>query len=1278
MTIAVVAEKPSVGRDLAQALGATRRAEGTLSGNGYVVTWAIGHLVGLAEPEGIHPEWKRWRREDLPMLPEHWPLVVFPATRPQFEVVRRVINAPDVESVICATDDGREGELIFRLIYEAASCRRPVQRLWISSLTESAIREGLRRLRPAREYDDLANAALGRSRADWLVGMNLSRAYGLALDAPLSVGRVQTPTLAMLVERELAIREFVPEDYLEVLATFAPREGQTYRGTWFKPGPAKAIAHPQRLPASGEEAKLVLGRALSGQARIASVHSQTKKLPPPLLYDLTELQRHVNRVHGFSAQRTLDAAQSLYEKHKLLSYPRTDSRHLSTEVAKSLPEVVNAISAPYRASLAEGTAERPLSRRFVDDSQVRDHHAIIPTAIAVAGHALSADERMVYELVCRRLLQAWHQDFVWAATEVITEIHPRVALGEPVDSYRSLGTAIEQQGWKILDLGEIKPPREKNDPAAGAKPSEREANDGVLPPGLARGQTPRVLDAKALPKTTRPPPPLNDATLLTAMESAGKKLDEKELSEAMKDSGLGTPATRANIIETLITRGYVKRDGKALRASERGVGLIDVVDAEVKSAAMTGAWEARLQAIARGTGALPQFLEQIAAYVTEVVGRVPRFLPPLAGESGLGPSQAGHAAAARSPTAPARSSAGKLPSPIQPAITGPRAPSPAPAPAPGSTPRAPSAPAPFELQTLLRERFGFDSFRPHQQAVCEAAAAGEDVLLVMPTGAGKSLCYQLPGLARGGTTLVVSPLIALMEDQVTRLQSLGLRAERIHSGRERLESRRVCADYQAGALDYLFIAPERLGVAGFPELLARRPLGLIAIDEAHCISQWGHDFRPDYRLLGQRLPQLRPAPVVALTATATPIVQRDIVAQLGLGGRARLFIHGFRRHNLALEALEVPPKDRPGRALQWLAGEGRLPAIVYAPTRKSAEHVADVLSSAHRAKAYHAGLPAEVRERVQSDFLAGKLDIVVATVAFGMGVDKANVRTVLHLALPGSVESYYQEIGRAGRDGMPSRTVLMHHLADRKTHDFFLQRDYPDVSVLEKLFKSLKAAPVTGATLRKKTRVAKLGFDKALEKLWIHGGVAGVADERLVRGHGEWQAAYAAQRALRTEQLELVARFAQSRQCRMIALVRHFGDSEDSGQPCGRCDVCAPEARIGATSLGPPPKVSVKPTKRARKTGKRAARKGSRTPPVALPSTGASAGLVATLRAWRSSEAKKKHLPAFRILTNRALLAIAEARPKSAEALRSVSGVGPKVLQAYTAQLVQLCARGSS
>src|SRR6188768_3219598 len=668
MTIAVVAEKPSVARDLALSLGATRRSEGTLSGNGYVVTWAIGHLVGLAEPEGINPAWKRWRREDLPMLPERWPLNVFSATRSQFEIVRRVLNAPGVESVICATDAGREGELIFRFIYEAAGCRRPVQRLWISSLTERAIREGFARLRPAREYDALADAALGRSRADWLVGMNLSRAYGLSLDAPLSVGRVQTPTLAMLVERTLAIRDFVPEPYLEVVATFAPDAEQRYRGTWFKPesaGEAKRGArvapHPQRLPASGEEARRIVERALSGQARIARVHSETKRLPPPLLYDLTELQRHMNRLYGFSAQRTLDAAQALYEKHKLLSYPRTDSRHLSGEMAGSLPEVVSAIATPYRALLAEGTGERKLSRRFVDDSKVRDHHAIIPTASSPEGRALSADERKVYELVCRRLLQAWHQDFVWAATEVITEVHPRGAASEPVDSYRSLGTAIKEQGWKVLDLGASKPPRaKKNDASRGEggelETSEPEPGEGLLPAGLERGQTPRVLEAKALPKTTRPPAPLTDATLLTAMETAGKTLDEKQLSEAMKDSGLGTPATRANIIKTLIARGYVQRDSKALRATERGVGLIAVVDAEVKSAAMTGAWEARLQAIARGQGDLPKFLQQISSYVSEVVGRVPRFLPPLAGDPGSGGSERASAVAARSSTPSARSS----------------------------------------------------------------------------------------------------------------------------------------------------------------------------------------------------------------------------------------------------------------------------------------------------------------------------------------------------------------------------------------------------------------------------------------------------------------------------------------------------------------------------------------------------------------------------------------------------------------------------------------------
>ena len=304
----------------------------------------------------------------------------------------------------------------------------------------------------------------------------------------------------------------------------------------------------------------------------------------------------------------------------------------------------------------------------------------------------------------------------------------------------------------------------------------------------------------------------------------------------------------------------------------------------------------------------------------------------------------------------------------------------------------PRPPLSRDIKELLTGTFGHADFRPHQEAVCKAARDGEDVLLVMPTGAGKSLCYQIPGLARGGTTLVVSPLIALMEDQVAKLAALGLRAERIHSGRSRTESRAVCMEYLAGRLDFLFIAPERLGVPGFPEFLARTKPTLIAIDEAHCISQWGHDFRPDYRMLGQRLPSLRPAPVIALTATATPLVQRNVIAQLGLKSDNR-FIHGFRRSNLAIEVVEVP---RP-TAWTWsrhYCRTPRRPAIVYAPSRKDAVTLAQQLSTVMPAAAYHAGMSAADRERVQNSFLRGNLDVMVATVAFGMGIDKADVRTV--------------------------------------------------------------------------------------------------------------------------------------------------------------------------------------------------------------------------------------------------------------------------------------------
>ncbi len=473
------------------------------------------------------------------------------------------------------------------------------------------------------------------------------------------------------------------------------------------------------------------------------------------------------------------------------------------------------------------------------------------------------------------------------------------------------------------------------------------------------------------------------------------------------------------------------------------------------------------------------------------------------------------------------------------------------------------------LTGLLHSIFGFAQFRANQEEVCRAAVEGRDLLLVMPTGAGKSLCYQLPAIARGGTALVISPLIALMEDQAAKLSALGLRVARIHSGLQREQARQACIEYLRGDLQFLFIAPERLRVPGFPEMLAKKTLALIAIDEAHCISQWGHDFRPDYRMLGQHLPRLRGtnaqtqecAPVLALTATATPAVQQDIIAQLGMVRPAR-FIHGFRRENLGIEVVEIPVPDRARTISNLLAAAERRPAIVYATSRKQSETLAEELSRTMRAAAYHAGLDSDTREHVQRAFQAGQLEGVVATIAFGMGIDKANIRTVIHAGLPGTLEGYYQEIGRAGRDGAPSRTYLMHSYADQRTHDFFLNRDYPPVEQLNAIFQVLADEPQPVEELRALAKLEEEEFAKALEKLEIHGGARVDFGGHVTRGGTGWKKTYVVQAQHRVQQFEKVLRYVASSECRMTALVRHFGDEEDAARPCERCDVCDPAGAV--------------------------------------------------------------------------------------------------------------------
>ncbi|HSD75822.1 MAG TPA: DNA topoisomerase 3 [Solirubrobacteraceae bacterium] len=610
----LIAEKPSVGQDLARVLpgpfekhaGAGERTTRWLEGPEHVITWAVGHLVQLAEPEEYDERYKKWRMADLPIVPSHFKLVVRDErSQKQMTVVRSLLRSDEVDLVVNACDAGREGELIFKYVLEAARSKgRPVKRLWLSSMTNEAMRDALGRLRDDAEMKPLEAAAKSRSEADWIVGMNATRAATIRLrssfDGAVSLGRVQTPTLAILVRREEEIRAFEPEKYWLVDATFAAEGERVYAGRFH------AGAQP-RL-ASAAEAQAIVDAVRGRRGTITKLEKTKRTERAPLLYDLTSLQREANTRFGFSARRTLAAAQRCYEEHKALTYPRTSSRFLTSDMVAEIKPTAGKVGreAAYRdaAAYVTGLDVLPLGRVVADD-KVGDHHAIIPTNSEHRLAKMSEDDRRIYDLVVRRFLAVFHPDAVFENTRVETTVAAHV--------FRTRGRVLVVPGWRGV-YGEL--------PEGEARDEDDEGANQQLP-RLEQGEDVDARRAEALEKETKPPRRYSDASLLGAMETAGKLVEEDELREAMKESGIGTPATRAAIIERLIDVGYVERDARALVPTEKGMNVVRLLgEHPLTSPALTGDWEHRLARIEHGDERREQFMRDIAEFAGATVGEL--------------------------------------------------------------------------------------------------------------------------------------------------------------------------------------------------------------------------------------------------------------------------------------------------------------------------------------------------------------------------------------------------------------------------------------------------------------------------------------------------------------------------------------------------------------------------------------------------------------------------------------------------------------------------------
>lgn len=592
--ILVLAEKPSVAREIARVINSTQKSFGYIMGSKYIVTWALGHLVTLAEPAVYSDKYKSWNLEDLPMLPNKLELVVIKETSKQFSIVRTLMKREDIDELIIATDSGREGELVARWIIQKAGFKKPIKRLWISSQTDKAIKEGFSKLRPSKEYDNLYMSAQCRAEADWLVGLNVTRALTCKYNAQLSAGRVQTPTLAMIVERENEIKRFVPKDYWTITAKV---NGFNIRWQDDK---------AQTRTFNKAQADEIVDKTTGQTGEVINVNKEAKKELPPLAYDLTELQRDANRKFGYSAKQTLNIMQKLYELHKLVTYPRTDSRYITDDIVPTLKERLKSIAVGPYVSLAGELIKNKINvtKRFVDNSKVTDHHAIIPTEQFVNLNSLNSEERNIYDLIVKRFIAVLSDPFEYEQTTVKVKINGEI--------FTAKGKIVKLKGWKAVYQNAIDIDNESKDD---------EPEQSL--PDVKKGDKLKVISVKSNNEKTKPPSRYTEATLLSAMEHPGKFIENESLRETMESvSGLGTPATRADIIEKLFNSFYMERKGKEILPTSKGIQLIGLVPTDLKSPELTAKWEQQLKSISNGKVDSKIFIEEMKKYASKIVSTV--------------------------------------------------------------------------------------------------------------------------------------------------------------------------------------------------------------------------------------------------------------------------------------------------------------------------------------------------------------------------------------------------------------------------------------------------------------------------------------------------------------------------------------------------------------------------------------------------------------------------------------------------------------------------------